>query len=470
MITLHPHQLEAINSIINCITTGAGSAKGRVVMPTGAGKTFVEASVLDYQRKNNQVTAIHVVLAPRILLANQLIEEFRKYSGLTYRAIAFHSGNLETDYEKGIRWKEHATTRVADIKKAYINATESGQDLVVFSTYHSCNKLKGIKFDTLIADESQYCVNEGFGHAVSELTARVKLFFTATEKHTASNRGRGLNNSSIYGDRIYYISPAELIKRGLIVPPRLHVLYAETAEEKKSIVHEVIELAREQDKITRPELGFSKILFAMKGTADVKTVEDNIQKVQTEFPDHEIFTITSRNGARINNVRIPREQFLDRLKQAKNALIFHYDILSEGIDVDGITGVALLRNLGLSKLLQTIGRAVRIYKPNPSAKKWALISVSVINGDEDDKENVKYYIQAIRNGGYDISAEDVVETGKPRHTPEDDDIGDAYSKAKNNFANLFLVDIFHEVEEEEIFNNLRVLEKDEDKIDALLNF
>jgi superfamily II DNA or RNA helicase len=148
-------------------------------------------------------------------------------------------------------------------------------------------------------------------------------------------------------------------------------------------------------------------------------------------------------------------------------LIFHYDILSEGIDVDGITGVALMRNMSLSKLLQTIGRAVRVYKPNPGAKRWALISVSVINGDEDDKENVKYYVSAIRDGGYDISAESVVETGKPHHIADEEAIDDAYNKTKNNFASLFITEIIHEVEEEDFFYELRKVEDNKAKIAML---
>jgi superfamily II DNA or RNA helicase len=468
LVKLRAHQADALTAIESAIKKGKGSAIGRVVMPTGAGKTFVEAAVLDYQRTKNVTTRIHLVLTPRILLTNQLIGEFRKFSGLTYRAIAFHSGNLEPDYEAGVKWKEEATTRVSGIEEAYKNAVAQGQDLVVFSTYHSANKLIGTDFDTMIADESQYCVNEGFNNVIKKLTARVKLFFTATEKHTASDKGRGLNNTSVYGDRLYYISPASLIQLGLIVPPRLHIMYGETRDEDRSIVSEVIEIARAQDEITRPELGFSKILFAMKGTEDVKSIEDNIAKVKKQFPDHDVFTITSKNGARINNVKVDRElMFLPALTTSKNCLIFHYDILSEGIDVDGITGVALMRNMGLSKLLQTIGRAVRVYKPNPDAKRWALISVSVINGDEDDKENVKYYVSAIRNGGFPIDAESVVETGKPRHQADEENVDDAYSKGKNNFASLFITEVIHEVEEEELFYELRKTDGGKETIDML---
>ena len=470
MIQLRNHQQDAFNNVVAKITEGGGTAVGRVVMPTGAGKTFVEAAIIDYQRDNNVNTRIHLVLAPRILLANQLIGEYRTFSGLNYRVIAFHSGHYEPDDET-IRWKEANTTRVADVEQAYKAAIKNNQDLVVFSTYHSCAKLVGINFDTMIADESQYCVAEDFHESIKKLTARVKLYFTATERFTASTKGKGLNNQSVYGDRLYYISPAELIKLKLIVPPRLHVMYGETRSEEASIVSEVLELAKEQDNLTRPELGFSKILFAMKGTDDVKTIEDNISKLRQTMPEHDIFTITSRNGANINGVKIRRDQFTRELKTRNNCLIFHYDILSEGIDVDGITGVCLMRNLGLSKLLQMIGRAVRIYKPNPELKKQAWISVAVLNGDEDDKERVKFFVNAIRNSGYNISAEDVVETGILRHTPDEEGVDDAYSSLKSNFSSLFvfLTEVFHEIEDEKFWDDIKTANTVDEKLDILFS-
>ena len=454
MYQLRPHQQQAYSSVLEAITAGSGIALGRVVVPTGGGKTFIEAAVLKHQIDHNSATAIHVVLAPRILLANQLIDEYRKFLGnQAYRVVAFHSGQYEPDYTK-IRWKETNTTRVSDLEQFYRDAVRTEQHLVVFSTYHSAHKLKDIKFDTLIADESQYCVSENFNDSIKTLSARVKLFFTATERYTASNHGRGLNNESMFGSRLYYISPADLIRQGLIVPPRLHIMYAETRNEQDSVVSEVLEIALEQDRLTRPKLGFSKILFAMNGTDDVKSIEDNIKKISRRLPDHDVFTITSKTGAKINGVSIRRERFLEELRNRSDCLVFHYDILSEGIDVDGITGVALMRNMGLAKLLQTIGRAVRVYKPNPDLKGQAWISVSVLNGDEDDKERVKYYINAIRDGGYDISAEDVVETGTPRHTADDKDVEDAYGKLRPNLNGLFITNVFHEIENEAFWDTI----------------
>ena len=53
---------------------------------------------------------------------------------------------------------------------------------------------------------------------------------------------------------------------------------------------------------------------------------------------------------------------LQSLKADERAVILHYDILSEGIDVPGITGVMFLSAQlpGKPKILQTIGRSTRL--------------------------------------------------------------------------------------------------------------
>jgi len=468
IVTLHQHQLDALDKIKNAITQGNGTAIGRVVMPTGAGKTFVEAAVIDSQTTHNM--GIHLVLAPRIVLANQLIEEYRKYGGKKYRAIAFHSGSHEAEPET-IKWQELATTRVSILVEEYKKSRLVGTDLVVFSTYHSATKLAGIKFDTIIADESQYCVGDNFNGAIKNLEGRVKLFFTATERHTASNKGRGLNNESLYGKLLYQISPVELIKKGFIVAPRLHLMYGETKDEEKSIINEVIELAVEQDKLTAPELGFSKILFAMKGTKDVKTVNDNLKKFKEKLPNHDVFCITSNTkmGAQVNGTKVRRENFLESLRLAKNALIFHYDILSEGIDVPGITGVCLMRNLNLAKLLQTIGRAVRLYKENGvNVKRQAWVSVPVLNGNEDTKEHVRTVIEAIRAGGFDINSELVHETGKDRHQGDEENVDDAYGKIKLNLSLFMIENLWHEIEKNDFWEKVYSVDGIDQQLDIIL--
>ena len=462
MFSLYDYQQEAFDNSVSNIQKTPDAARGRLVMPTGAGKTLTEAVLLDWQFKNNSKTKIHLVLAPRIMLGNQLLGEYKTFLGKeAFRAIAFHSG--EHTAEDGIKWKEVATTQKSAVQEAYTNAQKLDQHLVVFSTYHSCGKLEGIEFDTIIADESQYCVAENFNASFRSLTGRVRLAFTATEKMTASDSGFGLNNVELYGERWYYISPDELIKRGRIVAPRLHVAHITTQDESASIVSQVTEIAHKQINLTEATLEFSKVLFAMSGTNDVKTVEDNIRDIREQFPKHSVFTITSGNGARINGTEVKRKQFMQELKSCENALIFHYDILSEGIDVDGITGVAIMRNMGLAKLLQTIGRAVRLYKPDPSKKPQAWITVPVINGNEDDKERIAFILRTLRNGGFDISKEDIYETKSERHQNEEDEMEDAFQGYKNNFSSLFIEQIMHEIENDEFWIRVQETKTVEDK-------
>jgi superfamily II DNA or RNA helicase len=58
-------------------------------------------------------------------------------------------------------------------------------------------------------------------------------------------------------------------------------------------------------------------------------------------------------------------KFLKRLKSMgaeEECIIFHVDMIGEGIDVPGITGVMPFRNCEMSKFVQNIGRAARLHK------------------------------------------------------------------------------------------------------------
>jgi superfamily II DNA or RNA helicase len=273
----HQHQLEAFDSIISAIKNGKGSAKGRVVIPTSGGKTWVEASVLNHQINATSASNIHIVLAPTIMLTNKLIYEYRKFGGTKYNEIAFHSGD-DPEFDNTLinPLAIKATTKPDQVYLEVIAAQSSGKDLVIFSTYHSCHRLKQLQVMTLIADESHHCVAKVFNKAVNAINANVKLFFTATEKHTTGKNGRGLNNTSMYGELLYSIPPRELIARGLIVPPILHVLNCRTQNidesESEYLLNMVTEMAVHQHHLASEYLGHSKILFAMANTHDVEYI------------------------------------------------------------------------------------------------------------------------------------------------------------------------------------------------------
>ena len=70
-ITLRPHQETALYAMLK-------HNKGQVIVPTGGGKTLcmIEDTKIHFKLFENQV---HVIVAPRILLAEQLCSEFLEH-------------------------------------------------------------------------------------------------------------------------------------------------------------------------------------------------------------------------------------------------------------------------------------------------------------------------------------------------------------------------------------------------------
>jgi superfamily II DNA or RNA helicase len=86
---LYDYQLDAVTAIDK-------NDKGIVCMPTGTGKTFVQASVIAKEiQKNKGKFGTYVINAPRIMLSYQLLKEvysFLVYAGIDARYMSVHSG------------------------------------------------------------------------------------------------------------------------------------------------------------------------------------------------------------------------------------------------------------------------------------------------------------------------------------------------------------------------------------------
>lgn len=456
---LHQHQFEALEVIRN-----NEANLGRIVIPTGGGKTLIESLVLRDRLNKKRGGKIHLVIAPRIVLVNQLMNNFREEIGQDHLAIAFHSGRVEEDYSR-IKWDQKSTTNVNVVSEQFERAKRMKKDLVVFSTYASLHKLMQFSFETVIADESHFCVTEGFFEPIRDITSKLKLFFTATERHIGYDTGRGLNNESVFGKLLYQVSPKVLADRGIIVLPLLHVMEASSNNSLSTVVDEVIHLAKAQYSLRNPLMSVSKILFAMNGTTDVEEIAKQYMKIRTALPTHDVFTITSKGGNKVNGVSYSREEWFMLLRECDNAIICHYDILAEGIDIDGITGVCILRNLKQSKLLQTIGRGVRIFKANPELKKNCLVSVPVINGDDESYRFASDVIALMRSGGFEINAEMMTFTGLDGlGIAEETGLDDAYGNGQaKSMAQSMLENVTHKLElEEELkkvdLNDVKTLE------------
>jgi superfamily II DNA or RNA helicase len=408
------------------------------------------------------------VLSPRIALTNQLIKEYRDYIGHDYLAMGFHSGRDEPE-NTNVRWEEFASTSVEVVKEQLERAKSMDKHLVIFSTYHSAWKLIDFDFGLVIADESQYCTAKEYFETITNLKADYKMFCTATERHVeTTNLARGLNNETVFGSIIYQVSAKELIDKGIIVAPRVHIMEAtKKAKSKNSIVDETIRIAEHQHKLTIDQgMPYSKILFAMNGTDDIRKIISSIDKIKKAIPTHKIFTIMSNDkyGAMIDGEKtivithngqqwenkISRSVFFQQLRESDNVLIFHYDIISEGIDIDGISGVVINRNMSTSKLLQTIGRAVRKYKANPDLKPWAWVTVPVIDGDIENKAFVENTLETIMSGGFAIDNIKFTSDDGPG-VDDDEGLPDQYGIPPKGTVQTLVENVVHQIQDNEFF-------------------
>jgi predicted helicase len=127
----------------------------------------------------------------------------------------------------------------------------------------------------------------------------------------------------------------------------------------------------------------------MKGTKNIKDLlyKTNFQKWASEKGYH-ILSIDSQNGGYLDGKMMNKEKFMTELKELGSdhdtkLLVFHYEMIAEGIDVKGFTGVCFMRSsLNNIFITQTIGRCIR------AAGEWKKYGVVSIVEHEDDTSEV----------------------------------------------------------------------------------
>jgi len=293
-------------------------------------------------------------------------------------------------------------------------------------------------------DEAQYLVQEQFHDIIRILNSERCYFFTATTIHTPSDKGRGMNNKDSYGDTIYLMTPRQAIDLGKMVRPRLHCVIppsgsSYTKEDFQSSLGKIISEALAQHDYAIGQFSNPKMLVSVKGVGDIEKFFQSRECAGLKRTGYKIYAVASdeKIGNNINGEKVNRAEFLKRMKEDGKdpqikMLILHYDILAEGIDVPGITGIMPLRTLGKSKFLQTFGRAARLdyedrgrietgeISPNDleqMIKPYAWVIVpTIIHEDADSKEHIGNLITELRDYGFKPS-EDIVSTDSKNGLP-----------------------------------------------------
>lgn len=472
--SLYPYQKDAVFTTFTNI-------KGIICLPTGTGKTFIQSAIIanDIAMHPNQHN-MYVVNAPRILLTYQLLKEvygFLVSNGIEARYMFVHSGGKteEADLEEmriqanveghNIPFSEIGSTTSTDgIKDMMKKSKEQDLPLIIFSTYNSAEKIETARkelteqpISIILNDESHYLVQQQFHDILETMTSSRCYFFTATTIYTPSDKGRGMNNKESYGEILYKMTPREAIDLGKMVRPRIHIVNTSgvysTSDYDTSISRIIKESFIQHEAVVGTKIA-TKMLVSVKGTQDMINFLSSDEYDELRRDDINIFTVSSNLdvGNDVNGEKYRRQDFLKILKEVgddstKKAIVLHYDILAEGIDVSGFTGTLPLRTLLKSKFLQTYGRCGRVDlfdklriqsgeitpdELDKMNKPYAYVIIpNIINSNEDDKENFKELIGQLRDYGFSPT-EDIISSSITNGVPEIEELEGLNDIKKNS--------------------------------------
>lgn len=389
------HQLEAYQQ-------GVAHTLGQILAPCGTGKTRIQVSIhlhdmLEKTREGQR--GKYLIASHRLVLNMQLAGELLELAidcGLPFNLLFVGSGRHNFN-EYYVNFAKKGFTDQVSLFKATVSPSEIGafvkltesQDrhLIIISTYHSFDLLSGIGLiDTCTCDEAHNTTALDFTKNINSVRDNIGrlLFFTATRKVKGANGG--MNDESFYGPVLYDAFPALMLAEGEIVCPRMHVIQAKEDDKETKIsdlamlVKNVIEaFANHEILITQPwsvkKESFTDALGERKIGAKLLVSFPSVNEMMRVYRDQKFvafcqdngikaLAVSSEEGGFVNFTDVPnRDLFMDKLNslsETDRALIFNVDILTEGIDLPGVTGVMPMRNMTKTRLLQLLGRALRL--------------------------------------------------------------------------------------------------------------
>ena len=343
---LRPHQTDALDAMAN-------HNKGQIIVPTGGGKTM--CMIEDAKRGGTTV-----VVAPRILLAEQLSSEFLEILN-DVSVMHVHSG--ETDH--------YSSTKANDVSEWTLLNRLFGKNSLIFTTYHSLHRVQesGIPVDTIYFDEAHNSVQRNFFPSVEHFAtvgSNRCYFFTATPKHSTTPFKAGMNDTKVYGQVIANVPAPKLVDQGYILPPKVEV-YKSRLLRKDEIFADV---ESEQMLSAIDRLDVDKVLICAKSTKQIINLTSQSDFCyELNVRGYSWMYITAKTGAIINGKKVGRDEFFETLNawgkdDDKKFVVLHHSILAEGINVKGLEAALFMRNMDYITISQTIGRVIRLGNVN----------------------------------------------------------------------------------------------------------
>jgi superfamily II DNA or RNA helicase len=345
VIQLRPHQQTALEALRQ-------NDKGICVFPTGGGKTNV--GIFDaIQEFLKDIPQTIVVVAPRILLAEQLSSEYLEFI-TNARVLHVHSGETH-----------HFSSTRPNVIHTWVEATQGHK--LIFTTYNSLQQLQkaDITVNTIYFDEAHNSVRRDFFPAVEYFSQEANrcYFFTATPKYSATISKPGMNDTAVYGSIIAKVPAPELVENGYIIPPKVIASQMRLSVKGEDIAQRDCEYLMN----VISENPVNKILICAKATKHIiNLLSETDFANQLAEEGYSVLHITAKHGAFIDGQKVNREVFFDTLnawgKDAdKKFVVLHHSILAEGINISALEAVVFMRSMDTVGIGQTVGRTLRLH-------------------------------------------------------------------------------------------------------------
>lgn len=398
-----------------------------ICMPTGSGKSrIIYSDIMNNMIDENKIFAI---ASHRLLLnsqhLNDLFHVFKEHIGhvgfIIVGSEGFDTKRFQNDPEINSKLAE-LNLSYTDLFTSSLSTSEitsksqehihNNRDVIIISTYNSLDKLKNLNIDCIYCDEAHFLATPkntaDFKRNFEELTIHKKYFFTATPKELREGNKYDfflMDNEQEFGKKsgIPFI---EAVQERIIVKPIIHFVKIQNRTDDKNyesvenFTDVIIDSFKEHEKQVKkcsanPNLIGAKILVRCPSVEMMWNIKKNLLE---KFGDTKIFAAACYQEGEsysyeMNNTKFQNKiDFLNALKDMSSeetAIILNVDILSEGIDVPGITGVLFLSKNPPSKqkIMQVIGRSTRLHSVDRTNLKLGQVDKT----EEDLKRFVKPY-------------------------------------------------------------------------------
>lgn len=370
-------------------------------VPTGFGKGYLMMVDLLNQiisTKND----IFAISSHRLMLNNQHLNDIFKVLSPLLGDIGFiFVGSVKYDsakfldnveYNKALLKKKtsyieiiSSTTSMSEVDAEVERHINAGRKVVLLTTYHSMHALKHLDISTIYNDEAHTLASEEeetkFKDNFSTIRTKRCLFLTATPKDCYDEETSAflMNNKDIFGERVG-LTFRQAVDSGYVVRPVIHIAtpsnYAIDVDfnsTKNRIIFVQECFLAHKTFIETHSIDASKI--APKILVKCSSVDDMWalhKDLVGKIDNVKICAGASRNDNSnsnhfIDNVEIRnRNEYLQSIQgfeDTQMAIVLHYDILSEGINVSGFTGTMFLTGKlpTITKTLQNTGRSTRLH-------------------------------------------------------------------------------------------------------------